>query len=101
MFAASATMGRRRVFSRNLGNSQRNNGLSARPTRHETCRFCDAHDAQPERPDANRPDRDLHGRRRRVNGAFVTASALPLIAATRRNRHQSEPDVIEHAVIVT
>ena len=50
--------------------------------RYQACGLGDAHHAKPQRHDPDETDRDLHRGRRRSTAPLVTASAVPLIAAT-------------------
>ena len=76
-----------RAASRMVGRHFRKQPPQQRPQRaaeqrHQPGRFGDAHHPQPQRHDPDEPDRDLHRGRRGVHAPRVTASTVPLKAAT-------------------
>ena len=101
MLAASATHDRagRRMLRRHFGKQP----AQQRPQRppddgNQAGGFGDAHHAEPERHDADQADRDLHGGRRRLHGAFRHRLGGAVDRRDdERDRHQAEPDVVEHA----
>ena len=85
MFAAMRHHDRavRRDDRRHVGKEPAQHGTKrASEERHQPRRLGHAHDAEPERHDPDQADGDLDGGLRRFDGAFETASAVPLNAAT-------------------
>ena len=68
---------------------------------HEPGRFRDAHHAEPQRHDADEPNRDLHRACRRFDGATRDPLSGPVDGChDERNRHETEPDVIQHGNLI-